>query len=180
MQDTPHDRRAAETSPEPATDATAAPEALPSPEEALRQAEQQAKDHYDAWLRAMAEADNVRKRAQEDVAKAHRYALESITEALLPVRDSLEAALAAPNVTMESLKTGVELTLKQLAAVFEKFSIAEINPVGEKFDPHRHQAISTVESKQPPNTVVQVVQKGYELNDRLLRAAKVLVARGQG
>jgi molecular chaperone GrpE len=144
-----------------------------------QQAELQAREHHDAWLRAKAETENVRKRAQDDIAKAHRYALDSFSESLLPVRDSLEASLATPNVTLESLKTGVELTLKQLASVFEKFNIAEINPIGEKFDPHRHQAIAAVESDQAANTVVQVLQKGYRLHDRVVRPALVTVAKSK-
>lgn len=187
MQDTPHDTTAAEAPMAEAVDPGAAveaaaqeprpPEGAPSLEERLKQAEAKAQEHHDAWLRAKAEVENVRKRAQEDVSKAHRYALDAFSEALLPVRDSLEASLGAPNLTIDSLTTGVELTLKQLATVFEKFSIAEINPVGEKFDPHRHQAISAVESEQAANTVVQVLQKGYRLHDRVVRPALVTVAK---
>ena len=188
MQDTPHDTTAAEAPTESTADpgaaaATAAqeavPEAPPSLEERLKQAEAKAMEHHDAWLRAKAEVENIRKRAQEDVSKAHRYALDGFSEALLPVRDSLEASLATPNLTIDSLRTGVELTLKQLAGVFEKFNIAEINPIGEKFDPHRHQAISAVESDQPANTVVQVMQKGYRLHDRVVRPALVTVAKAR-
>jgi molecular chaperone GrpE len=186
MQDTPQATPAPDPSPGLAGDAvpSAAPD-TPSPElkvcleDLLKQAESQAKEHHDAWLRAKAETENVRKRAQDDVAKAHRYALESFSEALLPVRDSLEASLAAPNVSLESLRTGVELTLKQLASVFEKFRIGEINPVGEKFDPHCHQAIAAVESDQPESTVVQVLQKGYRLHDRIVRPAMVTVAKSK-
>lgn len=186
MQDAPQNTIAAEspgaagpgTAAEPAT-TEAATEALPSLEEQLGQAEAKAREHHDAWLRARAEVENIRKRAQEDVAKAHRYALDAFSEALLPVRDALEASLAAPNVTIESLRTGVELTLKQLSAVFERFGIAEIDPAGEKFDPHWHEAISTVESDQAVNTVVQVLQKGYRLHDRVVRPALVIVARGK-
>jgi molecular chaperone GrpE len=183
MQDTPREAVAAEAPTQHAAEAGVPIEvatqetALPSLEERLRQAEAKAQEYHDAWLRAKAEVENIRKRAQENVAKAHRYALEGFSEALLPVRDSLEASLAAPNLTIDSLKTGVELTLKQLAAVFERFSIAEIDPVGEKFDPHWHQAISTVESDQPANTVVQVLQKGYRLHDRVVRPALVIVAK---
>jgi molecular chaperone GrpE len=188
MQQSPHDTTDAESSPEAALDPGAAAEAaqhatgqgaLPSLEERLKQAEEKANTHHDAWLRAKAEVENIRKRAQEDISKAHRYALDGFSEALLPVRDSLEASLAAPNLTIDSLKTGVELTLKQLATVFEKFNIAEINPAGEKFDPHRHQAISAVESDQAANTVVQVLQKGYLLHDRVVRPALVTVAKAR-
>ena len=150
-----------------------------SPEDLLRQAEAKAQEHHDAWLRAKAEADNARRRAQEDVAKAHKYANENFAAELLPVKDSLEATLAAENATLEALKSGVELTLKQLTAVFEKSSIREINPIGEKFDPHRHQAISMLPSDKEPNTVINVLQKGYLLNDRVVRPALVTVAKAR-
>lgn len=185
MQDTTQDTVAAEA-PTPTAETAVveapqdgAPGAQPSLEEQLRQAEAKALEHHDLWLRAKAEVENIRRRAQEDVTKAHRYALDGFSEALLPVRDALEASLDAPNLTIDSLKTGVELTLKQLAAVFERFGIAEINPIGEKFDPHWHQAISTVESEQAANTVVQVLQKGYRLHDRVVRPALVTVARAK-
>jgi molecular chaperone GrpE len=152
-------------------------EMMPSLEEQLRKVELQAQEHQDAWLRAKAETDNIRKRAQIDVANAHKYGVESIATALLPVKDSLEAALAAQNNTVETLRSGTEITLKQLAAVFDKFSLTEINPMGEKFDPHRHQAMSMVEADATPNTVVQVLQKGYALHDRVVRPALVCVAR---
>ena len=129
------------------------------------------------WLRAKAETDNVRRRGQEDVAKAHRFGLESFASALLAVKDSLDAALTVENTSIESFKEGVELTARQLDSVFEKFQIREINPVGEKFDPHFHQAISQVESDAEPNTVVQVLQKGFLLNDRVLRPALVIVSK---
>ena len=155
------------------------PEVMPSVEELLKQAELAAQEHHDAWLRAKAEADNVRKRAQIDVANAHKYALESFAQELLPVRDSLEAALQSENLTPESLKSGVELTLKQLCSAFEKANIKEINPLGEALDPHKHQAMNTVESDAAPNSVVSVFQKGYELNDRLVRPALVSVAKSK-
>ena len=113
-------------------------ETMPGLEEMLRRAELQAQEHHDAWLRAKAEADNIRKRAQADIANAHKYALETFAGQLLPVRDSLEAALTADNATLDALRQGVELTLKQLDGAFDKFAIKEVNPVGEKFDPHRH------------------------------------------
>ena len=146
-------------------------------EERLKQAELAAAEHHDAWLRAKAEADNIRKRARGEVASAHKFAVEGFASELLAVKDSLEAALAADNASVESMRSGVELTLKQLAGVFERFNLAEINPVGQKFDPHRHQAISAVESEAEPNTVVQVLQKGYLLHDRVIRPALVLVAK---
>lgn len=155
------------------------PEVMPSTEELLKQAELAAQEHHDAWLRAKAETENVRKRAQIDVANAHKYALESFTQELLPVRDSLEAALGSENVTLESLISGVELTLKQLNTAFEKANIKEINPLGEALDPHKHQAMTTVDSDAAPNSIVSVFQKGYELNDRLVRPALVSVAKSK-
>jgi len=155
------------------------PEVMPSHEELLKQAELAAQEHHDAWLRAKAEMENVRKRAQIDVANAHKYALEGFAQELLPVRDSLEAALASPNLTLESLKSGVELTLKQLAAAFEKANIKEINPLGEALDPNKHQAMTTVDSDAAPNSIVSVFQKGYELNDRLVRPALVSVSKSK-
>jgi molecular chaperone GrpE len=137
----------------------------------------EAEKHRDAWLRAVADADNIRKRAEERVASAHKFAIENLSTELLSVKDSLEAALAVENATAESYRNGVELTLKQLANVFNKFNVAEINPVGEKFDPHRHQAINMVQSEAEPNSVVMVLQKGYTLNDRVLRPALVSVAK---
>jgi molecular chaperone GrpE len=131
----------------------------------------------DEWLRAKAETDNVRRRGQEDVARAHRFGLESFAGALLGVKDSLDAALAVADPSIESLKEGVELTARQLDSAFEKFAIKAISPVGEKFDPHRHQAISQVESEAEPNTVASVLQKGYLLNDRVLRPALVIVTK---
>ena len=152
-------------------------ETMPSLEELLKAAELQAAEHHDAWLRAKAEAENIRRRAQEDIAKAHKFAIESFASELLAVKDSLEAALAADLCNPENLKNGVELTLKQLTGAFDKFNVSEINPVGEAFYPHRHQAMSMVESDQPANTVVSVLQKGYLLNDRVIRPALVMVAK---
>jgi molecular chaperone GrpE len=143
----------------------------------LENAEATAQEHRDAWLRAKADADNIRKRAQSDLTNAHKYALENFSAELISVRDSLEAALGSQNATPESLKSGVELTLKQLTAAFEKFSVREINPLGEKFDPHKHQSINMVESDAEPNSVVGVLQKGYSLNDRILRPALVSIAK---
>ena len=131
----------------------------------------------DEWLRAKAETDNIRRRGQEDVAKAHRYGLEGFAGSLLAVKDSLDAALTVENTSIESFKEGVELTAKQLEAAFQKHAISEVVPLGEKFDPNRHQAISQVESDQEPGTVVTVLQKGYLLNDRVLRPALVVVAK---
>jgi molecular chaperone GrpE len=153
------------------------PETAFSLEELLKKAELAAEEHHDAWLRARAEADNIRKRAQVEIANAHKYAIENFSSAVLAVKDSMEAALASENTTSESLKSGVELTLKLLASVFEKFNIREIKALGEKFDPHRHQAITTVQSEGEPNTVISVMQKGYTLNDRVIRPALVVVGK---
>lgn len=150
---------------------------IPSLEDMLQEAERKAQEHYDAWMYAKAEGENIRRRAVEDVGKAQKFAVERFSNEMLAVKDSLEAGLAVETATVESFKSGMELTLKQLASVFEKFNISEINPVGEKLDPHKHQAISTVDSDQPANTVVSVMQKGYTLNDRVLRPALVLVAK---
>ena len=156
-----------------------APEIMPSMEELLKQAELAAQEHHDAWLRAKAETENMRKRAQIDVANAHKYSLENFALQLLPARDSLEAALAIPEQTLESLKSGVEITLKQLISAFDKVNIKEINPLGETLDPHKHEAMTTVESDAAHNSIVSVFQKGYELNDRLVRPALVSVAKSK-
>ncbi len=183
MQDVPE--IGAAPGPQPAatteTGAAAAPavETMPSLEALLKQAELAAQEHHDAWLRAKAEADNVHKRAQAELAAARKFALETFAAELLAVKDSLEAALATGNTSVESLKSGVELTLKQMQSVFGKFSVTEMDPAGQKFDPHRHQAISAVESDAEPNTVLQVLQKGYLLHDRVIRPALVTVAKAK-
>lgn len=170
---TPADENAANSAPSAAADTT------PSLEEAIRQAELKAEEHHDAWLRAKAETENVRRRAQEDIAKASRYAIEKFAGELLAVRDSLEAALASETPSVDSLKEGTELTLRQLSAAFEKSGLTTVDPVGEKFDPHRHQAISMLESEQEPNTVITVLQKGYLIGERVLRPALVIVSRAK-
>ncbi|MEO1767912.1 nucleotide exchange factor GrpE [Thiobacter sp. AK1] len=156
-----------------------APEVMPSLEELLREAERKAQEHYDAWMYAKAETENVRRRSVEEVEKARKFAIESFARELLPVKDALEMALAVENATLESLRQGVELTLKQLTSVFDKFHIQEVNPAGEKFDPNLHDAMAMVESEQEPNTVTQVMQKGYQLHERLLRPALVTVAKAK-
>jgi molecular chaperone GrpE len=170
-----------EPAPEPVAE-PAAPgntDTLPSVEEQFQALELKAAEHYDAWLRAKAEGENTRRRAQEDIAKAHKFAVEKFAGELLAVKDSLEAALAVPEQTVDSFKAGVELTLKQLVAAFEKNALNEVNPAGEKFDPHKHQAIGMVDSDQEANTVVTVLQKGYMIADRVLRPALVMVAKGK-
>ena len=146
-------------------------------EKSLAEAALEAEKTREDWLRAKAEMENVRRRATEDVAKAHRFGVEAFAAALLAVKDSVDAALTVENTSIESFKEGVELTARQLASVFEKFAIREINPQGERFDPHRHQAISQVESDKEPNTIVTVLQKGYLLHDRVLRPALVVVSK---
>jgi len=128
-------------------------------------------------LYVKAEGENIRRRAFDDIDKARKFALEKFSGELLAVKDSLDAALNVGNADVTSYKNGVELTVKQLSAVFEKFNIAEINPLGDKFDPHKHQAISMLENSGEPNTVTSVLQKGYTLNDRVLRPALVMVAK---
>jgi molecular chaperone GrpE len=159
-----------------------APPADPAPDvdALLRKAEEEVAGLKDAWLRARAELENVRKVAVADVAKAHRYAAEKFAADLLPVKDALEQTLAAANASPEQLRAGVELTLKELRSAFERAQVAEVDPSGQKFDPHRHQAMQMVDADLPPNTVVQVFQKGYVLHDRVLRPAMVAVAKGAG
>lgn len=175
------DKETIETNTDPAPEGTEQhkPDSTPSLEEMIRQAELKAEEHHDAWLRAKAETENVRRRAQEDIAKASKFAVERFAGELLAVKDSLEAALAADTPSVESMKAGTELTLKQLVAAFEKSNLNEINPLGEKFDPHFHQAISMLDSEQEPNTVITVLQKGYLIADRVLRPALVIVAKGK-
>jgi len=141
-------------------------------EELLAEAQAKIEQQRDTMMRAVADAENARKRAQAEAAAAQKYALERFAEGLLPVVDSLEAALKSGDTS------GVELTLKQLRAALEKSSIRSIDPKpGERFDPHRHQAMAAVEAEADPNTVVAVMQKGYSLHDRVLRPALVTVAK---
>ncbi len=148
-------------------------------EEQLKEAEHKAQEHYDAWIYAKAETDNIRRRSTEDVSKAQKFAVEKFSTEILAVKDSLDAALAIESATVESYKDGMELTAKQLTSIFEKFNIAELNPVGEKLDPHKHQAISAIDSEEPANTIINVMQKGYMLHDRVLRPAMVVVAKSK-
>ncbi|WP_395823371.1 nucleotide exchange factor GrpE [Collimonas sp.] len=146
----------------------------------LSEAQAKIAEMQDAFLRAKAEAENIRRRAQEDIARAHKFAIEGFAEALVPVKDNLEMALKIETPPVGSLKEGVEMTLKQLSSAFEKNLLLEISPqVGEKLDPMKHQAISTIPAEQDANTVVTVLQKGYTIADRLLRPALVVVAQGK-
>lgn len=162
----------------PVTDTPEA-DTIPSLAEQLRNAELKATEHHDAWLRAKAETENVRRRAQDDIAKASKFAAEKFAQSMLPVKDSLEAALATENATLESLRQGVELTLKQLISAFQGANVTEVSPLGEKFDPNQHQAISAIEADGEPNTVINVLQKGYLLNERVMRPALVVVSKAK-
>ena len=169
------------TTGQPSVDSVAEPKAAdPAPDIAalLKKAEDEALELKDSWLRSLAEIDNIRKQAAADVAKAYKYAIEKFAEDLLLVKDALESVMTAENASPETLRAGVELTLKQLGGAFDKAQIKVIDPAGEKFDPHFHQAMAMVDStSQAPNTVVTVFQKGYLLNDRVLRPALVTVAK---
>lgn len=180
----------ATTQPEPGEERENAAQAPESPEaqsgepatktidELLSEAQAKLEEQRDAWLRAVADAENARKRAQQDIANAHKYGVERLVETLLPVADALEATLGAENATLETLKSGVELTLKQLRAALDKASVTDIAPaVGDKFDPHRHEAMAAVEADAEPNTVVALLQKGWLLHDRVIRPALVTVAK---
>ncbi|MCW5639780.1 MAG: nucleotide exchange factor GrpE [Rubrivivax sp.] len=177
----PHDlavaAAAAAAPPEGAADAAAAPDA------GLQLSELQAKlaGMSDAYLRAKAETENVRRRAEEEMAKARKFAVEGFAESLLPVCDSLEAAIAQQHsdkpATPEQMLEGVHATLRQLLAALERNKVLPINPpLGTKFDPHQHQAMSMVPAEQEPNTIAMVLQKGYLIADRVLRPALVMVA----
>jgi molecular chaperone GrpE len=164
-----------------ATAPAPAPEpGTPSLEEQLSATEAKLAEMHDAFMRAKAEGENIRRRAQEDVSKAHKFAIESFAEAMVPVRDSLEMALKVETPSIESLKEGVEMTLKQLSSAFEKNRLVEVLPQpGDKLDPMKHQAVAVVPADQEANTVVNVLQKGYMIADRLLRPAIVTAAQAK-
>jgi molecular chaperone GrpE len=148
-------------------------------QQALIEADERAKDHWEQYMRAAAELDNVRKRAQRDIEAANRYGLEKFAAELLPVKDSLELAVQnAARADARSLREGQEATLQLLARALEKLGVSVIDPLGEPFDPARHEAMMAQESTTAePNSILKVVQPGYELNGRLLRPARVVVAR---
>ncbi len=155
----------------------AAQAAAPSVEQQLADLQARHAEVSDAFLRAKAEAENTRRRAEEEVSKARKYAVDAFAESLLPVKDSLEATLATKGAAPEQLLEGVQATLRQLGSALERNKVIEINPVvGARFDPHQHQAISVVPAAQEPNTVVAVLQKGYSIAERTLRPALVTVA----
>lgn len=149
-----------------------------APNEALAAAEARANENRDLYMRALAELENVRKRAARDVEQAHKFGLERFAGELIGVKDSLELGLASGAADTKTLLSGTEATLKLLAKAFEKSGIVELTPRGEAFDPQLHEAmVSQPSSDQPPNTVLQVIQKGYTLHGRLLRPARVIVAK---
>ncbi len=152
-------------------------DAIVSPEEKIAALEAALEEAKASVLYVKAEGENIRRRAMDDIDKARKFALEKFSNELLAVKDSLDAAVLIEATDVQSYKDGIEITIKQLASVFEKFNIAEINPMGEKFDPNKHQAISVLEGAGEPNTVTSVLQKGYTLNDRVLRPALVMVAK---
>ena len=164
--------------PEDAAGAAAEPTAAElNPEIKIAELEGRLAEMSDAYLRAKAEVENVRRRADEDIAKARKFAVEGFAEAMLPIMDSLEAAIATPNAQVETVLEGVHATRRQLSAALERNKVVEINPgQGAKFDPHQHQAISMVPADQEANTIVSVLQKGYLIADRILRPALVTVA----
>ena len=148
-------------------------------QQALAQAEEQARNHWAQYLRAVADVENVRKRAQRDIEAAHRYGIDKLAAELLPVRDSLELAVEnADKADAQQLAAGSQATLKLLAKAFDKLNITELNPLGEPFNPAKHEAVlAQPSSTAEPNSVLQVVQRGYELSGRLLRPARVIVAK---
>jgi molecular chaperone GrpE len=162
----------------PAAAGSAPVDSEQSLKEALAAAQSELKEHYEAYLRARAESENVRRRAEEDIAKARKFGLESFAENLLPVMDSLEAALGDTAADSATLRAGVEATQRQLAAAFERNRLTVIDPLHQKFDPHRHQAINMQPSGEvAPNHVIAVLQKGWMISDRVLRPALVTVAQ---
>ncbi len=155
----------------------AAAAATPSVEQRLAELEAKHTEVSDAYLRAKAEAENTRRRAEEEISKARKFAVEGFAESLLPVMDSLQAAIAMPEAKVENVLEGVHATLRQLSTALERNKVVQIAPpAGTKFDPHQHQAISVVPADQDANTVVAVLQKGYLINERVLRPALVTVA----
>jgi len=151
-------------------------------EQQLADAQAQVASQREQMLRALADAENARKRYQAEAASSQKYAIERFAESLLPVMDSLQAGLANKDASPDALRDGVELTLRQLSQALEKSRVTAISPTpGERFDPHRHQAVAAVEAPQgemrEPNTIVSVMQKGYHLHDRVLRPALVTVSK---
>ena len=148
-----------------------------NPEDQIKLLEEKLAEAQAQVLYVKAEGENIRKRSFEDIDKARKFALEKFSGELLSVKDSLDAALTVENANVDSYKNGVELTQKQLINVFEKFGIHEIKALDEKFDPNQHQAISMIESEEEPNKILTVLQKGYLLNERVIRPALVTVSK---
>jgi molecular chaperone GrpE len=175
--DIPSQEPAEAATPQTAPAADTAPAELPNAEQRLAELEAKHATVADAYLRAKAEAENTRRRADEEMSKARKFAVEGFAESLLPVCDSLEAAIALPDAPPQQMLEGVHATLRQLNAALERNKVVPINPpAGTRFDPHQHQAISMVPADQEANTVVSVLQKGYLIADRVLRPALVMVA----
>jgi molecular chaperone GrpE len=178
---TPAETAERSAAPEDGAPNPAAPEGQPNIEALLAEAQARANEYMDRALRAQADLENLRKRSQLDVAAAHKFAIERFAESLLGVHDSLEMALRVEAPSLESLREGVQATLRQLDSAFERNKLVAIDPVGQKFDPNQHQAISMVPAPGiAANTVVAVMQKGFLINERVLRPAMVTVSNGQG
>ncbi len=180
------DQRATDTTEAEQQGATATEEEARSERERelerqLEEARAKAEENWDNYLRARAEIENIRRRAERDLEQAHKYGLEKFAAELLPVKDSLEMGVVAAqdaNSDVAKLREGAELTLRMLNQVFERFKLVEVNPQGERFDPSKHEAMAAQESSEhEPNTVINVIQKGYLLHDRVLRPAMVVVAK---
>lgn len=177
--DTAAQQAAAAAQAEPPADAAAQP--APDPSAELQALQQRVAELNDQLLRALADADNTRRRAEEEMAKARKFAVEAFAESLLPVVDSLEAGLNVQEATPEQLREGMQATLRQLVSALQRHKVTPIAPAaGERFDPHQHQAISMVPAEQPANTVVATLQKGYLIHERVLRPALVTVAAPAG
>lgn len=173
--DVQDEKAAADSADSSGADAAAAEVSL---QDELEEARRKADEYHDKVLRMQAEMENLRKRAERDVSNTHKYAIEKFASELLAVKDSLELGLDAGEAEAAKLQEGTALTLKMLVSALQKFAIEEVDPVGEAFDPNLHQAMTTQESREyEPNTVIQVMQKGYTLHERLLRPAMVIVSR---
>lgn len=179
------DRQAAELAATLAADAAAQPQGaadIAALQARITELEAQTAEHYDAFLRARAETENIRRRAANEASNASKYAIESFAEALVPVCDSLEAAMADQSGSVDAMRAGVEITLKQLRQALEKNKVLAVEPAGEKFDPNFHMAVqmipgNSVEPAVASNHVVRVLQKGYRIHERVLRPAMVAVAQ---
>lgn len=163
---------------EPAYKKLRAHEQIEFLEAELQKSEVKAQENWDKLLRAMAELENVKRRAERDVSSAHKYALERFAEELIPVMDSLDQALLSCGEDLKAMREGISLTQKMFASVLEKFGVKVLNPLGQPFDPNFHEAMMMQESNEvAPNSVLTVIQKGYLLHDRLIRPARVVVAK---